>query len=119
MGHTGLWCGIQPCLPFTYCVVTLCNPSPAVHAFGRLRLPLLAPLRLCISKQEIKSAGANNNRTSFAQFHVSPEQDDGYAGTLSTKRAWNNAGELGRTTNPLLPGKVGGGGLESGSACRT
>lgn len=35
-------------------------------------------------------------------------QDDGYAGTLSHKREPNNAGELGRDSDPFLPGKVAG-----------
>ncbi|KAL6759191.1 hypothetical protein V8C86DRAFT_1350553 [Haematococcus lacustris] len=33
-------------------------------------------------------------------------QDDGYAGTLKSKRQWNAAGELGRDTPPLEPGQV-------------
>ncbi|GFH13241.1 sulfotransfer_1 domain-containing protein, partial [Haematococcus lacustris] len=32
-------------------------------------------------------------------------QDDGYAGTLKSKRQWNAAGELGRDTPPLEPGQ--------------
>ncbi|PNW71586.1 hypothetical protein CHLRE_16g660390v5 [Chlamydomonas reinhardtii] len=35
-------------------------------------------------------------------------QDDGYAGTLSNKHQPNNAGELGREGDPLVPGRVGG-----------
>ncbi|MEW5307620.1 MAG: hypothetical protein WDW36_009999 [Sanguina aurantia] len=35
-------------------------------------------------------------------------QDDGYAATLEGARTWNNAHELGRGTNPLLPGQVEG-----------
>ncbi len=35
-------------------------------------------------------------------------QDDGYAGTLSNKRQPNNAGELGRDGDPLVPGLVQG-----------
>lgn len=40
-------------------------------------------------------------------------QDDGYAGTLKSKRKGNDAGELGRTGNAFVPmqvrwGRVGG-----------
>lgn len=34
-------------------------------------------------------------------------QDDGYAGTLKSKRKGNDAGELGRTGNAFVPMQVG------------
>ena len=44
----------------------------------------------------------------FTGYCLLPLQDDGYAGTLKNKREPNTAGELGRTTHPLVPMQVGG-----------
>ncbi|GIL90771.1 hypothetical protein Vretimale_16845 [Volvox reticuliferus] len=46
--------------------------------------------------------------TAEGEVYTCNSQDDGYAGTLSNRRAHNNAGELGREGNPLVPGRVTG-----------
>ncbi|GIL90839.1 hypothetical protein Vretimale_16779 [Volvox reticuliferus] len=46
--------------------------------------------------------------TAEGEVYTCNSQDDGYAGTLSSRRAYNNAGELGRGGDPLLPGRVTG-----------
>eukprot|EP00967_Tisochrysis_lutea_P124882 scaffold209347_cov19-Tisochrysis_lutea.AAC.1 len=45
--------------------------------------------------------------TATGEVYTCNSQDDGYGGTLVQKHAANHAGELGRTTDPFLPGKVG------------
>ncbi|GLI66279.1 hypothetical protein VaNZ11_010037 [Volvox africanus] len=46
--------------------------------------------------------------TAEGEVYTCNSQDDGYAGTLSNRRPHNNAGELGREGDPLLPGRVTG-----------
>ncbi|GLC45471.1 hypothetical protein PLESTB_000317600 [Pleodorina starrii] len=46
--------------------------------------------------------------TAEGEVYTCNSQDDGYAGTLSHRRPPNNAGELGRDGDPLLPGRVAG-----------
>ncbi|KAG2441828.1 hypothetical protein HXX76_003436 [Chlamydomonas incerta] len=46
--------------------------------------------------------------TDEGAVYTCASQDDGYAGTLSNKHTPNNAGELGRDGDPLVPGRVGG-----------
>ncbi|GIL66835.1 hypothetical protein Vafri_20228 [Volvox africanus] len=46
--------------------------------------------------------------TAEGEVYTCNSQDDGYAGTLSNRRPHNNAGELGREGDPLLPGIVKG-----------
>lgn len=52
--------------------------------------------------------------TSDGAVYTCNHQDDGYGGTLKNKRKWNEANELGRSSNPIVPGRVRGDGGEPG-----
>lgn len=62
--------------------------------------------RIPVSKGCSSGRESGMHRFLLLGLHHGCMQDDGYAGTLSNKRHWNDAGELGRDTDPLEPGKV-------------
>ena len=72
------------------------------HAASRLFLTEFhIPPSLCFAGYVLWVAA-----TSTGEVYTCNTQDDGYGGTLVQTHAANHAGELGRKTDPFLPGKV-------------